>query len=210
VQTARTILVTGSAGLIGSETVRHFAGAGFAVVGIDNDMRSRFFGAEASTRKTRDELRAVSENLRASLIDSCSRTGGHIGAGLGVVELTVALHHVFDTPRDQLVWDVGHQAYPHKMLTGRRDQFETLRQQGGISGFLKRDESEYDVFGAGHAATAISAALGVATARDLKHEDFRVLAVLGDGALTSGLSYEGLNNAGASDRDAGVSTRMTA
>jgi 1-deoxy-D-xylulose-5-phosphate synthase len=150
---------------------------------------------------TRDELRAVSEDVRASLIDSCSRTGGHIGAGLGVVELTVALHHVFDTPRDQLVWDVGHQAYPHKMLTGRRDQFETLRQEGGISGFLKRDESEYDVFGAGHAATAISAALGVATARDLKHEDFRVLAVLGDGALTSGLSYEGLNNAGASDRD---------
>jgi len=150
---------------------------------------------------TRDELRAVSDDVRASLIDSCSRTGGHIGAGLGVVELTVALHHVFDTPRDQLVWDVGHQAYPHKMLTGRRDRFETLRQEGGLSGFLKRDESDYDVFGAGHAATAISAALGVATARDLKHEDFRVLAVLGDGALTSGLSYEGLNNAGASDRD---------
>ena len=126
---------------------------------------------------------------------------GTSAPGLGVVELTVALHHVFDTPRDQLVWDVGHQAYPHKMLTGRRDQFETLRQESGISGFLKRDESEYDVFGAGHAATAISAALGIATARDLKHEDFRVLAVLGDGALTSGLSYEGLNNAGASERD---------
>src|SRR5512140_500314 len=150
---------------------------------------------------TRDQLRSVSVEVRATLIDICSRTGGHIGAGLGVVELTVALHHVFDTPRDQLVWDVGHQAYPHKLLTGRRDRFETLRQEGGISGFLKRDESEYDVFGAGHAATAISAALGVATARDLKHEDFRVLAVVGDGALTSGLSYEGLNNAGASDRD---------
>jgi 1-deoxy-D-xylulose-5-phosphate synthase len=150
---------------------------------------------------TRDQLRAVSDEVRATLIDICSRTGGHIGAGLGVVELTVALHHVFDTPHDQLVWDVGHQAYPHKLLTGRRDRFETLRQEGGISGFLKRDESEYDVFGAGHAATAISAALGVATARDLKHEDFRVLAVVGDGALTSGLSYEGLNNAGASDRD---------
>jgi 1-deoxy-D-xylulose-5-phosphate synthase len=150
---------------------------------------------------TRDQLRAVSDEVRATLIDICSRTGGHIGAGLGVVELTVALHHVFDTPRDQLVWDVGHQAYPHKLLTGRRDRFETLRQEGGISGFLKRDESEYDVFGAGHAATAISAALGVATARDLKHEDFRVLAVVGDGALTSGLSYEGLNNAGASERD---------
>jgi 1-deoxy-D-xylulose-5-phosphate synthase len=150
---------------------------------------------------TREQLRAVSDEVRAALIDSCSRTGGHIGAGLGVVELTVALHYVFDTPRDQLVWDVGHQAYPHKMLTGRRDRFETLRQEGGMSGFLKRDESEYDVFGAGHAATAISAALGVATARDLQHEDFRVLAVLGDGALTSGLAYEGLNNAGASDRD---------
>ena len=150
---------------------------------------------------TRDQLRAVSDEVRATLIDICSRTGGHIGAGLGVVELTVALHHVFDTPRDQLVWDVGHQAYPHKLLTGRRDRFETLRQEGGISGFLKREESEYDVFGAGHAATAISAALGVATARDLRHEDFRVLAVVGDGALTSGLSYEGLNNAGASDRD---------
>src|SRR5665213_3977523 len=149
----------------------------------------------------RAELAELAPAVRARLIDVCSRTGGHIGAGLGVVELTVALHYVFDTPRDQLVWDVGHQAYPHKMLTGRRDRFETLRQEGGISGFLKRDESEYDVFGAGHAATAISAALGVATARDLKHEDFRVLAVLGDGALTSGLSYEGLNNAGASDRD---------
>ncbi len=150
---------------------------------------------------TRDQLRTVSDEVRDTLIDICSRTGGHIGAGLGVVELTVALHHVFDTPRDQLVWDVGHQAYPHKLITGRRDRFETLRQEGGISGFLKRDESEYDVFGAGHAATAISAALGIATARDLKHEDFRVLAVVGDGALTSGLSYEGLNNAGASDRD---------
>ncbi len=108
---------------------------------------------------TRDELRVLADDVRAALIDSCSRTGGHIGAGLGVVELTVALHHVFDTPRDQLVWDVGHQGYPHKMLTGRKAEFETLRQEGGISGFLKRDESEYDSFGAGHAATAISAAL---------------------------------------------------
>ena len=150
---------------------------------------------------TRDQLRTLAAEVRAALIDSCSRTGGHIGAGLGVVELTVALHYVLDTPHDQIVWDVGHQGYPHKMLTGRKDRFETLRQEAGISGFLKRDESPYDAFGAGHAATAISAALGIATARDLRGEDFRVAAVVGDGALTSGLAYEGLNNAGASDRD---------
>jgi 1-deoxy-D-xylulose-5-phosphate synthase len=150
---------------------------------------------------SREQLRTLSSEIRAALIDSCSRTGGHIGAGLGVVELSVALHYVLDTPRDQIVWDVGHQGYPHKMLTGRKGQFETLRQEAGISGFLKRDESPYDAFGAGHAATAISAALGIATARDLRGEDFRVAAVVGDGALTSGLSYEGLNNAGASDRD---------
>ncbi|HXE61187.1 MAG TPA: 1-deoxy-D-xylulose-5-phosphate synthase [Gemmatimonadaceae bacterium] len=150
---------------------------------------------------TREQLRTLSADIRAALIDSCSRTGGHIGAGLGVVELSVALHYVLDTPHDKIVWDVGHQGYPHKMLTGRKGQFETLRQEGGLSGFLKRDESPYDAFGAGHAATAISAALGIATARDLRGEDFRVAAVVGDGALTSGLSYEGLNNAGASDRD---------
>jgi len=150
---------------------------------------------------SRDELRTLAHEIRAALIDSCSRTGGHIGAGLGVVELTVALHRVFDAPRDQIVWDVGHQAYPHKMLTGRKGRFETLRQEGGLSGFLKRDESEYDAFGAGHAATAISAALGMAVGRDLMDDDFRVVAVVGDGALTSGLSYEGLNNAGASGRD---------
>ncbi len=152
-------------------------------------------------KRSRDELRTLAQEIRAALIDSCSRTGGHIGAGLGVVELAIALHYVFDTPRDQIVWDVGHQGYPHKMLTGRKDRFETLRQESGISGFLKRDESEYDAFGAGHAATAISAALGMAAARDIKGESFRVAAVVGDGALTCGLSYEGLNNAGASDRD---------
>src|SRR6266513_5828127 len=150
---------------------------------------------------TRDELRAVSEELRARLIETCSRTGGHIGAGLGVVELTVALHTVFDTPRDKIVWDVGHQGYPHKFLTGRAERLETLRQENGLSGFLRRAESEYDTFGAGHAATAISAGLGMATGRDLNHETFRVVAVLGDGALTCGLAYEGLNNAGASGRD---------
>jgi 1-deoxy-D-xylulose-5-phosphate synthase len=152
-------------------------------------------------RLTRDELRALCDDERARLIDVCSRTGGHIGAGLGVVELTTALHYVFDTPRDQLVWDVGHQAYPHKLLTGRDGGMETLRQENGLSGFLKRTESEYDTFGAGHAATAISAAFGMAVARDIQHEQFKVVAILGDGALTSGLSYEGLNNAGATNRD---------
>src|SRR5579872_2948892 len=150
---------------------------------------------------TRDQLRQLADEVRARLIDVCSRTGGHIGAGLGVVELTVALHYAFDTPRDQLVWDVGHQGYPHKVLTGRNDRLETLRQEAGISGFLKRTESEYDAFGAGHAATAISAALGMAVGRDVTGGDYKVVAVLGDGALTSGLAYEGLNNAGHSDRD---------
>src|SRR6266513_3518811 len=150
---------------------------------------------------TRDELRAVSEELRARLIEVCSRTGGHIGAGLGVVELTVALHAVFDAPRDKIVWDVGHQGYPHKFLTGRAERLETLRQENGLSGFLRRAESEYDTFGAGHAATAISAGLGMATGRDLNGENFRVVSVLGDGALTCGLAYEGLNNSGASGRD---------
>jgi 1-deoxy-D-xylulose-5-phosphate synthase len=150
---------------------------------------------------SRDELRTLCAEIRERLIDVCSRTGGHIGAGLGVVELTVAMHHVFDAPRDRLVWDVGHQAYPHKLLTGRDTAMESLRQEGGISGFLKRTESEYDAFGAGHAATAISAAFGMAVGRDLRGDDFKVVAILGDGALTSGLSFEGLNNAGASDRD---------
>src|SRR5213076_3324062 len=150
---------------------------------------------------TRDELRAVAEELRARLIEICSRTGGHIGAGLGVVELTVAMHAVFDSPRDKIVWDVGHQGYPHKFLTGRGDRLETLRQEDGLSGFLKRSESEYDAFGAGHAGTAISAGYGMAVARDLNGQDFKVVSILGDGALTCGLAYEGLNNAGASERD---------
>jgi len=149
----------------------------------------------------RDDLPRLAEDIRARLVDVCSRTGGHIGAGLGVVELTVALHYAFDTPRDQLVWDVGHQGYPHKLLTGRNARLETLRQEDGVSGFLKRSESEYDTFGAGHAATSISAALGIAAGRDVRGEDFKVVAILGDGALTSGLAYEGLNNAGHSERD---------
>src|SRR5689334_13741898 len=150
---------------------------------------------------THDELRELSAAIRERLIEVCSRTGGHIGAGLGVVELTVALHAAFDTPRDQLIWDVGHQGYPHKLLTGRNEGFETLRKENGISGFLKRSESEYDVFGAGHAATSISAALGVAAGRDLRKENYKVVAIVGDGALTCGLAYEGLNNAGHSDRN---------
>jgi 1-deoxy-D-xylulose-5-phosphate synthase len=150
---------------------------------------------------SRDELRALSADMRAFLIDNCSRTGGHIGAGLGVVELTVALHAALNTPTDQLVWDVGHQGYPHKLLTGRGDRFSTLRQEDGLSGFLKRSESEYDTFGAGHAATAVSAAFGMAVGRDMQGENFKVAAVLGDGALSCGLAYEGLNNAGSSDRD---------
>ncbi len=150
---------------------------------------------------SRDELRSLADDMRTRLIDVCSRTGGHIGAGLGVVELTIALHTVFETPRDQLVWDVGHQAYPHKLLTGRNDRMETLRQEGGLSGFLKRTESEYDTFGAGHAATAISAALGMAAGRDVMGEQFKVAAIIGDGSLGSGLAYEGLNNAGHSERD---------
>src|SRR5438128_1552500 len=148
-----------------------------------------------------EELETLAAEIRARLIDVCSRTGGHIGAGLGVVELSIALHYAFETPRDQLVWDVGHQGYPHKVLTGRNAAMETLRQEGGVSGFLKRSESEYDAFGAGHAATAISAALGIAAGRDIIGDDYQVVAILGDGALTSGLAYEGLNNAGHSDRD---------
>ncbi len=148
-----------------------------------------------------EEMTLLAEEMRAYLIESCSMTGGHIGAGLGVVELTIALHAAFDTPNDQLVWDVGHQGYPHKILTGRTAQMHTLRQEGGLSGFLKRSESPYDAFGAGHAATSISAGYGIAVGRDLRGEQFKVVAVIGDGSLGSGLAYEGLNNAGASGSD---------
>src|SRR5688500_4204966 len=133
------------------------------------------------------------------MVDVISRVGGHFAPGLGVVELTIALHYIFDTPRDKLVWDVGHQGYPPKILTGRNEEFPEIRQQGGPSGFLSRKESEYDTFGAGHAATSISAALGMATARDLNHEKFDVVAIIGDGAMTSGIAYEALNNAGHTD-----------
>lgn len=147
------------------------------------------------------ELRAICKEVRNFLVDSVSKSGGHLGAGLGAVELTVALHYVFNTPDDKLVWDTGHQAYPHKILTGRKDRLHTIRQLDGLSGFLKREESEYDTFGAGHANTAISAALGMATARDFAKKDFKVVAIVGDGSLTGGMAYEGLNNAGLLKKD---------
>src|ERR1700761_2726932 len=143
------------------------------------------------------QLKQVADELRHETIDAVSVTGGHLGAGLGVVELTVALHYVFNTPADRIIWDVGHQAYPHKILTGRRDRIRTLRQGGGLSGFTKRSESEYDPFGAAHSSTSISAGLGMAVARDLSHGDNNVVAVIGDGAMSAGMAYEAMNNAGA-------------
>ncbi len=146
-----------------------------------------------------EELKALADELRAETIDAVSRTGGHLGAGLGVVELTVAIHNLFDTPDDILIWDVGHQCYPHKILTGRRDRIRTLRQGGGLSGFTRRSESAYDPFGAAHASTSVSAALGFAVSRDLQGRKNRVIAVIGDGALTGGMAYEAMNNAGSMD-----------
>ena len=147
------------------------------------------------------QLPQLADEVRREMIRAVSQTGGHLGAGLGVVELTVALHYVFDTPADRLIWDVGHQAYPHKILTGRRAQMSSLRQEGGISGFTKRSESEFDPFGAGHSSTSVSAALGMATARDFKGGHNKVIAVIGDGAMSAGMAFEGLNNAGASESD---------
>ena len=145
---------------------------------------------------TEKDLSILSDQVRQEMIESVSETGGHLGAGLGVVELTVALHYVFNTPYDRLIFDVGHQSYPHKILTGRRKAMKTLRQEKGLSGFTKRAESEYDPFGAAHASTSISAALGMAVSADLKKEDRRAIAVIGDGAMTAGMAYEAMNNAG--------------
>jgi 1-deoxy-D-xylulose-5-phosphate synthase len=165
------------------------------------------------------QLETLAEEIRERIIDVVSEKGGHFGGNLGVVELTLALHYVFDTPRDQLVWDTGHQSYPHKLITGRREQFHTIRQHEGISGFCKREESIYDVFNAGHASTSISAALGIAVARDARQEDYRVAAVVGDGALSGGLAFEGLNQAGhlkrklflvLNDNDMSISTNVGA
>jgi 1-deoxy-D-xylulose-5-phosphate synthase len=144
-----------------------------------------------------DQLKQLADELRTETVDAVAKTGGHLGAGLGVIELTVALHYVFDTPNDRLIWDVGHQSYPHKILTGRRDRIRTLRQGGGLSGFTKRAESDYDPFGAAHSSTSISAALGMAVARDLEGKKNNVVAVIGDGAMSAGMAYEAMNNAGA-------------
>jgi len=144
------------------------------------------------------DLKILSNEIREKMIEAVSKTGGHLGAGLGVVELTVALHYVFDTPKDKIIWDVGHQSYPHKILTGRKDKIETLRSSGGLSGFTKREESEYDPFGAAHSSTSISAALGIATANKLSNKSEDVVAVIGDGALSAGMAYEAMNNAGSS------------
>ena len=145
----------------------------------------------------KENLKQVAKELREELIDAVSVTGGHLGAGLGVVELTIALHYVFDTPRDKIVWDVGHQAYPHKIITGRRNKIRTLRQGGGLSGFTKRSESEYDPFGAAHSSTSISSTLGMAVANSLSKNSNKVVAVIGDGAMSAGMAYEAMNNAGA-------------
>jgi 1-deoxy-D-xylulose-5-phosphate synthase len=158
-------------------------------VHVPKDMRSM----------TQEQLEQLASEVRAELVSAVSQTGGHLGAGLGVVELTVALHHVFDTPEDILIWDVGHQSYPHKILTGRRDRIRTLRKPDGLSGFCKRDESEYDHFGAGHSSTSISAALGMAVARDMDGKKHDVIAIIGDGAMSAGMAFEALNNAGAID-----------
>ena len=143
------------------------------------------------------QLNQVSEELRTELIEVVSETGGHLGAGLGVVEMTVALHYVFNTPKDKLVWDVGHQCYPHKIITGRKEKIRTLRKGGGLSGFTKRSESEYDPFGAAHRSTSISSTLGMATAKKLSNDNNNVVAVIGDGAMSAGMAYEAMNNAGA-------------
>src|SRR5690348_10794017 len=142
-------------------------------------------------------MKQLGQEIRREIIEKVSQKGGHLAPNLGVVELTIALHYVFDTPDDLLVWDIGHQAYVHKLVTGRRERFHTIRQFGGLSGYLRRDESEYDAFGASHASTSLSAALGMAVGRDLRGENFKVVAIIGDGALTGGMALEALNNAGA-------------
>src|SRR3954464_13643118 len=167
----------------------------------------------------RKQLHELAGEIRHRIIEVVSKIGGHFGGNLGLCELTLALPYGFDTPRDQIVFDTGHQSYPHKLITGRRDTFDTTRMHGGISGFCKREESEYDVFNAGHASTSISAALGIAVARDIKHDDYRVVAIIGDGALSGGLALEGLNQAGhlkrklmiiLNDNDMSISTNVGA
>ena len=148
-----------------------------------------------------EELKPISKELRKKTIETVSKTGGHLGAGLGVVELTIALHYIFNTPRDKLIWDVGHQAYPHKILTGRKSKINTLRQKKGLYGFVRRSESEYDPFGTAHSSTSISAGLGMKIAKDINKDNSNVICVIGDGALSAGLAYEALNNAGAMNKE---------
>ena len=143
-----------------------------------------------------DQLKILSNEIRKEMIESVSKTGGHLGAGLGAVELSVALHSIFNTPNDKIIWDVGHQSYPHKILTGRKNRLDTLRQGKGLSGFTKISESEFDPFGAGHSSTSISAAFGIATANKLSNKSEEVIAVIGDGAISAGMAYEAMNNAG--------------
>ena len=150
-------------------------------------------------RFNKEDLPLIAEELRKELIDAVSTTGGHLGAGLGVVELTLAIHYIFDTPKDRLIWDVGHQAYPHKIITGRKDKIRTLRQGKGLSGFTKRSESEYDPFGAAHSSTSLSAGLGMSVARDLDGKTNNIISVIGDGAMSAGMAYEAMNNAGSMD-----------
>ncbi|HUV51938.1 MAG TPA: 1-deoxy-D-xylulose-5-phosphate synthase N-terminal domain-containing protein, partial [Dehalococcoidia bacterium] len=145
---------------------------------------------------TVEELNQLADEIRCEMVNTVTKTGGHLASSLGVVELSIALHRVFDSPNDKIIWDVGHQSYAHKLLTGRRGRFDTLRQHGGISGFPDRSESSHDAFGTGHASTSISAALGIAVSRDLAGDDFNVVAVIGDGSLTGGMAFEGLNHAG--------------
>src|SRR5690349_7032723 len=167
-----------------------------AEIQSETPLLDQISGPEELRRLDDDKLRIVADELRRETIEAVSITGGRFGAGLGVVELTVAVHYVFDTPHDRLIWDVGHQAYPHKILTGRRDRIRTIRQGGGLSGFTKRSESEYDPFGAAHSSTSISAGLGMAVARDFKGDKRNVIAVIGDGAMSAGMAYEAMNNAG--------------
>ena len=148
-----------------------------------------------------DDLEEIANELRSKTIDAVSKTGGHLGAGLGVVELTIAIHYIFDTPKDKLIWDVGHQAYPHKIITGRKQKIETIRQENGLYGFVKRSESEYDTFGTAHSSTSISAGLGIKVAQELKKDNSKVICVIGDGALSAGMAYEALNNAGAMNKE---------
>ena len=168
---------------------------------LDCDILNKIKSPEDLKQLTPDELESLCDQIRYKLIGTVSKTGGHLASNLGVVELTVALHRIFNSSNDRIIWDVGHQCYTHKMLTGRLDLIDTIRQEGGLSGFPKRNESEYDAFNAGHSSTSISAAFGILKAKELHNEPGHVIAVIGDGALTGGLAYEGLNNAGRSKRN---------